>query len=80
LAIITVPQSPQKRLLGGFSAPHLGQWWVKSAPQSPQNFLPAGLSIPHFAQRINSPVVQSLREFSSPALPHGFTVQSFTNT
>src|SRR5216683_6021607 len=47
-----VPQSPQKRLPGGFSAPHFGQRFVNGAPQSPQNFLSAGLSTPHFEQRI----------------------------
>ena len=52
LAASAVPQSPQKRLLGGFSAPHFGQWLANGAPQSPQNFLPAGLLLPHFEQRI----------------------------
>jgi hypothetical protein len=51
-----VPQSPQKRLLGGFSTPHFGQLLANGVPQSPQNFLPAGLSLPHFEQRIGSPV------------------------
>jgi hypothetical protein len=55
LAASVVPQSPQKRLLGGFSAPHFGQWLVSGAPQSPQNLFPAGLSLPHFEQRISSP-------------------------
>jgi hypothetical protein len=49
-----LPQSAQNRLLGGFSASHLGQRLVNGAPQSPQNFLPLGLSLPHFEQRINS--------------------------
>jgi hypothetical protein len=53
---------------------------ISAVSQSPQNSIPAGLSLPHFAQRINSPFVPSLREFSSPALPHAFTVQSFTRT
>src|SRR5713101_9009045 len=48
MAVSAVPQSPQKRLLGGFSTPHFGQQFVNGAPQSPQNFLPAGLSLPHF--------------------------------
>jgi hypothetical protein len=57
-AFSAVPQSPQKRLLGGFCAPRLGQRFVNGAPQSPQNFLPVGLSLPHLAQRINSPLAQ----------------------
>jgi hypothetical protein len=51
-----VPQSPQKLLLGGFSAPHFGQRFVNGAPQSPQSDLPAGLSLPHLEQRISSPL------------------------
>src|SRR5690242_7290145 len=47
-----VPQSPQNRLLGGFSAPLFGHLLANGVPQSPQNFLPAGLSLPHFVQRI----------------------------
>jgi hypothetical protein len=52
LAVSAVPQSPQKRFPGEFSAPQFGQRFVNDAPQSPQNFLPAGLSPPHLAQRI----------------------------
>jgi hypothetical protein len=52
LAASAVPQSPQKPLLRGFSAPHFGQWLANGAPQSAQNFLPAGLSLPHFEQRV----------------------------
>jgi hypothetical protein len=76
----TAPQSPQKRLLDGLSAPHFGQRFANDAPQSPQNFLPAGLSLPHFEQRIYSPVVRSLCEFSSPAVPQSLTVQWFTKS
>jgi hypothetical protein len=53
-AINAVPQSPQKRWLGGFSAPHFGQRFVSAAPQSPQNLFAAGFSLPHFEQRIYS--------------------------
>jgi hypothetical protein len=53
-AVSAVPQSPQKRLAGRFSAPHFGQELTNGAPQSPQNFLPVGLSPPHFEQRIGS--------------------------
>jgi hypothetical protein len=42
------PQSPQKRLPGGLSAPHLGQRFVNSAPQSPQNLFPVGFVAPTF--------------------------------
>src|SRR5215469_4043851 len=66
LAVSVVPQSPQKRLPGGFSAPHFGQWFVSGAPQSPQNFLPAGLSLPHFEQRISSPLAQRFAPHLSP--------------
>src|SRR6516165_8119709 len=52
LATSAEPQSPQKRLLGALSAPHLGQRLASGAPQSPQNFLPAGFSLSQFAQRI----------------------------
>jgi hypothetical protein len=52
LAASAVPQSPQKCLLGGFSAPHFGQLFVNSAPQSPQNFLPEGFSLPQFEHLI----------------------------
>jgi hypothetical protein len=58
LGASVVPQSAQKRLFGGFSAPHFGHLLANGAPQSPQNFLPAGLSLPHFEQRINSPLAQ----------------------
>src|SRR5215471_3096951 len=56
-----VPQSPQKRLPGGFSPPHFGQRLVNGAPQSPQNFLSAGLSLPHFEQRIGSPIGHAIQ-------------------
>jgi hypothetical protein len=49
-----MPQSPQKRLDVGLSAPHFGQAFASAAPQSPQNFLPAGFSTPHFEQRIGA--------------------------
>jgi hypothetical protein len=52
LAESVVPQSPQKRLAGGFSAPHLGQRFVNCAPQSPQNRFSSGLLLPHFEQRM----------------------------
>jgi hypothetical protein len=66
LALSAVPQSPQKRLLGGFSAPHFGQWLASGAPQSAQNFLPAGLSLPHFEQRTYSPLAQRFGPHLSP--------------
>jgi hypothetical protein len=66
LGTSVVPQSPQKRLLGGFSAPHFGQWLASGAPQSPQNFLPAGLSLPQFEQRIYSPLAQRFAHHLSP--------------
>jgi hypothetical protein len=68
LATSVVPQSPQKRLLGGFSAPHFGQWLVSGAPQSPQNLFPAGLSLPHFEQRISSPWRTRFAPHLSPAV------------
>src|SRR5215831_15687966 len=46
------PQSPQKGLPGGLSAPHWVQRLASSAPQSPQNFLPTGFWLPQFEQRI----------------------------
>lgn len=55
------PQSPQKRLLGGFSTLHLGQRFSSSAPQSPQNFLLTGFSLPQLEQRIGSPVITAIR-------------------
>src|SRR6516225_9998342 len=42
-----LPQSLQKRLPEGLSAPHFGQCCASGEPQSPQNFLPPGLSRPH---------------------------------
>jgi len=60
-ACSAVPQSPQKRLSGGFSAPHLGHRFSSAAPQSPQNFLPSGVSLPHLGQRISSPVGRTIR-------------------
>jgi hypothetical protein len=61
LAPSAVPQSPQKRLPGGFSAPHCGHGLVNGAPQSPQNLFSAGLSLPQFEQRIGSPGVGAKR-------------------
>src|SRR5215472_9815807 len=46
------PQSPQKGLPGGLSAPHWVQRLASGAPQSPQNFLPTGFSLRQFEQRI----------------------------
>src|SRR5713101_662195 len=68
LAERAVPQSPQKPLPGGFSAPHLGQGFASGVPQSPQNFLSAGLSLPHFEQRIGSPGVKRFASHLPP--PH----------
>jgi hypothetical protein len=45
-----VPQSPQNRLSGGFSAPHDGHADPSGVPQSPQNRLPSGFSLPQAAQ------------------------------
>jgi hypothetical protein len=61
LAARVAPQSPQKRLPGKLSAPHLGQWLPSAAPQSPQNLLPAGFSFPQFEQRIASPIRPAIR-------------------
>jgi hypothetical protein len=61
LAPSAVPQSPQKLLPGGFSAPHCGHGFVNGAPQSPQNFFSAGLLLPQFEQRICSPGVGAKR-------------------
>src|ERR1700689_3887073 len=47
-----VPQSPQKRLSAGLSAPHFGQRFASGAPQSPQNLLPGGFSVLQFEQSI----------------------------
>ena len=46
------PQSPQKELSAGFSAPHFRQRPPSRPPHLPQNFLPSGFSVPHFAQRM----------------------------
>jgi hypothetical protein len=54
LAVSAVPQSPQNRFPGEFSAPQFAQRFVNGDPQSPQNFFPVGLSLPHFEQRIGS--------------------------
>jgi hypothetical protein len=53
---MVVPQSPQQRLFGGYTAPHFGQRFVTGAPQSAQNFLLAGLSLSQLEQHISSPV------------------------
>jgi hypothetical protein len=66
LAANAVPQSPQKRLPGGFSAPHLEQRLVNGAPQSLQNLFPVGFSLPNLGQRIGSPVGQPIRTHLSP--------------
>src|SRR5215469_5184208 len=46
------PQSPQKELSAGFSAPHFRQRPPSRPPHLPQNFLPSGFSVPRFAQRM----------------------------
>src|SRR5215472_14494463 len=74
-----VPQSPQKRLLGGFSEPHFGQWLVNGAPQSPQNLCPVGLSLPQFEQRISLPGVKRFAFYLPPPQHRDYrTAQSRT--
>ncbi len=47
------PQSPQNRLVSGFSVPHLGHRLASGAPRSPQKRLWSGFSEPQFEQRIH---------------------------
>jgi hypothetical protein len=68
------PQSPQKRLFGGLSAPHLGQTLASCAPQSPQNLFPLGLSLPQLEQRISSPGVNRFASHLSFSLHRGYRI------
>jgi hypothetical protein len=72
VAASAVPQSPQKRLPGGFSALHFGQF-VSDAPQSPQKFLPARFSFLHFEQRINSPLAPRFAPHLLPCRRRDYT-------
>src|SRR5207237_2866197 len=51
VASSAVPQEPQKRKPGGFSAPQLGQTATSAAPHEPQNRASAGLSEEHAGHR-----------------------------
>ena len=62
-----VPQSPQKRLPAGLTAPHDGQPEASGTPQSPQKRLSAGFSVPQFEQTTRSAPHVTLGGRSVPA-------------
>ncbi len=47
-----VPHSPQKRAVGGFAVPQLGQTAASRVPHSPQNFRPSSFGEPQLGQVI----------------------------
>jgi hypothetical protein len=55
LAERAAPQSPQNRLPGGLSPPHLGQGFASGAQQSPQNLAASEFSDWQLGQRIPPP-------------------------
>ena len=56
VGVSAAPQSPQKFLPVGLSAPHAGHRKNSGAPQSPQTFIPSGLTLPQLGQFMPHPI------------------------